>query len=129
MKVFANEVPLNFINPEEIQMQKEALAKVREKLGKEYPNIIGGKEIITDKKTVSYNPANQTEVVGIFQKGGKEQAEDAVQTALKAFETWKYTPAEERASYLFKAAEIMRQRRMEINAWMITEAGKNFAEA
>ncbi|MDX9791498.1 MAG: L-glutamate gamma-semialdehyde dehydrogenase, partial [Candidatus Kapabacteria bacterium] len=28
-----------------------------------------------------------------------------------------------------KAAEIMRQRRMEINAWMITEAGKNFAEA
>ncbi|GAB1371506.1 L-glutamate gamma-semialdehyde dehydrogenase [Candidatus Kapaibacterium sp.] len=129
MKEFANEMPLSFLNEEDVKRQKEALAKVRAQLGKEYPNIIGGKDVFTDKKTTSYNPANKTEVVGVFQKGVKDHAEDAIQAALKAFETWKYTPAEERASYLFKAAEIMRQRRMEINAWMITEAGKNFAEA
>lgn len=129
MKEFANAVPMSFQNPEEVKKQQEALEIVRAQLGKEYPNIIGGKEVYTDKKTVSYNPARKTEVVGTFQKGGKDHAEDAIQAALKAFETWKYTPAVERASYLFKAAEIMRQRRMEINAWMITEAGKNFAEA
>jgi 1-pyrroline-5-carboxylate dehydrogenase len=31
--------------------------------------------------------------------------------------------------YLFKAADISRKRRFEINAWMILEAGKNFGEA
>ncbi len=29
----------------------------------------------------------------------------------------------------FKAAKIARRRRFEINAWMILEAGKNYAEA
>lgn len=129
MKIFENAVPLSFQNEEDIKKQIEALAFVRQQLGKEYPNIIGGREIFTDKKTVSYNPAHKSEVVGTFQKGVLVHAEDAIQAAQKAFKTWKYTPADQRASYLFKAAEIMRQRRMEINAWMITEAGKNFAEA
>ena len=50
------------------QQQKEAIEKVKSQLGKEYPNIVDGKEVYTDKKTTSYNPANKTEVVGIFQK-------------------------------------------------------------
>jgi len=129
MKEFSNMTYLDFTNQEVYQQQLEALNKVRENLGKEYPNIIGGKEIFTEKKTISYNPARKSEVVGIFQKGGKDEAEQAIQSALRAFETWKYTTAEERANYLFKAAEIMRRRRLEINAWMITEAGKNFLEA
>jgi 1-pyrroline-5-carboxylate dehydrogenase len=120
---------LDFSNPEVLNKQKEAIAKVREQLGKEYPNIIDGKEVYTERKTVSYNPANKDEIVGTFQKGGRDEAEVAIQAADKAFQTWKHTPAIERAEYLFKAAEIMRQRRMEINAWMITEAGKNFLEA
>lgn len=120
---------LDFSNEEVLNQQKAAVEKVRASLGKEYPNIIGGKEVYTDKKTTSYNPAHKSEVIGIFQKGGKDHAEEAIQAALKAFETWKYTPAEERASYLFKAAEIMKRRRLEINAWMITEAGKSYLEA
>ena len=52
-----------------------------------------------------------------------------MQTAVKAFETWKKVPPAERADYLFKAAEVIRKRRMEINAWMISEVGKNYLEA
>ncbi|HRP01804.1 MAG TPA: L-glutamate gamma-semialdehyde dehydrogenase [Candidatus Kapabacteria bacterium] len=129
MQEFRNMTYLDFTNEEVFNQQKAALNKVREQLGKEYPNIIGGKNVFTDKKTTSYNPSHKNEVVGIFQKGGKEQAEEAIQVALKAFETWKYTPAHQRAEYLFKAAAIMKERRLEINAWMITEAGKNFLEA
>lgn len=129
MQEFRNMAYLDFSNEEVLNQQKAAVEKVRASLGKEYPNIIGGKEVYTDKKTTSYNPAHKSEVIGIFQKGGKDHAEEAIQAALKAFETWKYTPAEERASYLFKAAEIMRRRRLEINAWMITEAGKSYLEA
>lgn len=120
---------LDFSNPEIAQKQKEALEKVKSQLGKEYSNIIDGQEVFTEKKTVSYNPASKTEVVGTFQKSGKEDAEKAIQAAEKAFETWKNVPAKERANYLFKASEIIKQRRYEINAWMITEVGKNYLEA
>ncbi len=133
MTKFENLMPFDFTIKEHYEKQIAAIEKVRKELGKEYPNVIGGETVYTEKKTVSVNPANPKETIGIFQKGvqkaGQEHAEQAIQTAAKAFETWKYVPAEERASYLFKAAEISRQRRYEINAWMMLETGKNFAEA
>ncbi|TAL70267.1 MAG: L-glutamate gamma-semialdehyde dehydrogenase [Bacteroidetes bacterium] len=129
MKQFANEKPLDFTKEENVKKQKESLKIVNRKLGKEYPNIIGGKKVFSEKKTISINPANTNEKVGIFQKSGREQAEQALQTALKSFETWKYAPAKERANILLKAAQIAKKRRLEINAWMIKEVGKNFAEA
>jgi 1-pyrroline-5-carboxylate dehydrogenase len=129
MKPFENAIPYDFSNPSLLAKQKAALKKVRTLLGKEYGNIVNGKEVKTVKKTISINPANTKEIVGTFQKGGQAEAELAIQSASKAFETWKYTSAKERANYLFKAAAIAKKRRFEINAWMITEAGKNFAEA
>ncbi|MFA6570849.1 MAG: L-glutamate gamma-semialdehyde dehydrogenase [Bacteroidota bacterium] len=129
MKPFANETYYDFNQTSVAARQKAALNKVRESLGKEYGNIINGKEVKTVKKTISINPANISETVGIFQKGGQADAETAIQSALKAFETWKNVPAKERASYFFKAAALVRKRRLEINAWMITEAGKSYLEA
>ncbi len=129
MEKFQNLMPLDFSIPENFNNQKEALEKIQSLMGKEYPNIIGGKKYTTDEKTNTINPANTAQVVGIFQKSGIEHSEVAIQAALATFETWKKTTAEERASYLFKAAEIIRQRRFEINAWMISEVGKNYGEA
>lgn len=119
----------DFTKQEAFDKQKEALAYVNSQLGKEYANIIGGKEVFSEKKTKSLNPANPDELVGLFQKSGQEQAEMAIQTAYETFQTWQYFPAEERAKFLFKAAEVCKRRRFEINAWMIKEVGKNFAEA
>jgi len=129
MNLFTNEKYFDFTIPSNLEKQKKALELVRKQLGKEYSNVIGGKDSKTAKKTISINPANPKEVVGIFQKGGKAEAEQAIQSASKAFETWKYVSAKERANYFFKAAQIIKKRRLEINAWMITETGKNFAEA
>lgn len=129
MTPFVNAVPYDFSIEEHKINQQNALKKVRTLLGKEYPNIVNGKEVFTDKKTNSYNPANKTELIATFQKAGVAEAEEAMQSAISAFETWKYVPASQRAEFLFKAAEICRQRRYEINAWMILEVGKNYLEA
>ncbi|MBX7156061.1 MAG: L-glutamate gamma-semialdehyde dehydrogenase [Bacteriodetes bacterium] len=129
MKEFSNEPILNYGLKANAKKQQEALQVVRKKFGKEYPNIINGKKITTDKKTVSVNPANPTETVGVFQKSGVEHAEQAIQAAAKAFETWKTVPMKTRAKFLFDAAKEIRKRRHEINAWMISEVGKNFGEA
>jgi 1-pyrroline-5-carboxylate dehydrogenase len=129
MKVFVNEPYADYSVKEVFDKQKAAIDNVNKMLGKEYPNIIDGKEVFTDKKTVSINPANLDQVIGTFQKSGKEDAEKAIQAAAKAFETWKNVPAVKRAEYLFRAAEIIRNRKAEINAWMIKEVGKSYLEA
>lgn len=129
MKPFENQVYYDFTNKANATRQRKVIEQVRLLLGKEYPNIIGGEEVKSQKKTKSYNPGNTSELIGVFQKGGQKEAEDAIQAAAKAFETWKYTPAKERAEYLFKAAKLVKKRRMEINAWMVLEVGKNYLEA
>lgn len=129
MKEFTNEVFLNFANHKIAKKQKKALETVRAQFGKEYPNFINGKAVRTIAKTISINPSNTDEQIGVFQKSGKDDAEKAMQSALKAFETWKFVPAKERAAFLFKAANVIRKRRLEINAWMISEVGKNYLEA
>lgn len=129
MEPFKNLVPYDFKIEEHRVKQEQAIEEVRTKLGKEFPNYIGSEEVFSERKTKSYNPANPNELIGIFQKSGKEHAELAIQTAYKAFQTWKNEPADIRAGFLLRAAEVARRRRYEINAYMILEAGKNYAEA
>lgn len=129
MKEFKNEKFINFSDKAYAKKQQKALAAVRSSFGREYPNFIGGQEVYSDAKTTSINPGQINEIVGIFQKSGKDHAEQAMQAALKAFESWKNVPFKERANFLFKAAKVIRKRRLEINAWMISEVGKNYAEA
>jgi len=129
MKEFANEVYYDFTKPAIAAKQRAAVDEVRSRFGKEYANIINGRKVKTDKKTITRNPANPDEVIGVFQKSGKDDAEKAMKAAKKAFESWKNVSVKDRANLLFKAAKIMRRRRMEINAWMISEVGKNYLEA
>jgi 1-pyrroline-5-carboxylate dehydrogenase len=129
MKEFVNESYFDFSKPAVAAKQRAAIDDVRKRFGKEYPNIIAGRNVKTQAKTVSRNPANTEEVVGVFQKSGVDDAERALKGAITAFETWKNVPMKKRAQYLFKAANAVRRRRLEINAWMISEVGKNYLEA
>ena len=129
LKEYAPTTYQDFSKPAVAKKQQQAIADVRKKFGKQYPLIIDGKKVMTANTHPSVNPAAITEVLGNFSMATKDHAEAAIQAAAKAFEKWKNVPAEERAAYLFKAAEVIRQRRNEINAWMISEVGKNYLEA
>lgn len=111
------------------QAYLEALAKVEAQLGAEYPLIIGGERITTEDKIISYNPAKKTEVIGSVSKASQELAEQAMQQADKAFQSWKKVKPEVRADVLFKAATIIRRRKHEFSAWLTKEAGKPWNEA
>ncbi|MEQ1646732.1 MAG: aldehyde dehydrogenase family protein, partial [Pyrinomonadaceae bacterium] len=108
-----------------------AIEKVRSEIGREYPIIIGGEKIALGDKFNSYNPAKKDEVVGVFSEGDTDTSlvEKAIATANEAFKTWKNVPATERAEYLFKIADLMRQRKHELSAWMVFEVSKTWAEA
>jgi 1-pyrroline-5-carboxylate dehydrogenase len=126
---FVTEPFFDFRNEDNARKMRATIAKVRGQLGREYDLIIGGKRVKTADKIKSLNPAKPSEVVGIHQKAGKEQVEPAMKAALAAFESWRCTTVEERASLLFRVGDLLRQRKMEFMAWMVFEVSKNWAEA
>jgi 1-pyrroline-5-carboxylate dehydrogenase len=126
---FKNEPLTDFGNAENARKMKAALTKVRAELGREYDMVIGEKLIKTTEKIKSVNPAKPSEVVGVFQSAGREHVEPAIQAAAAAFETWKRTSVEQRASLIYTVAGILRERKFEFAAWMVFEVGKNWAEA
>jgi RHH-type proline utilization regulon transcriptional repressor/proline dehydrogenase/delta 1-pyrroline-5-carboxylate dehydrogenase len=77
----------------------------------------------------SVNPANGKEVVGSVRIASLEDAAKAIDTAVRFFPEWRETAAEKRAEILFKAAEIMRQRRWQLAAAEVFEVGKGWREA
>ncbi|MBO8172579.1 MAG: L-glutamate gamma-semialdehyde dehydrogenase [Bacillaceae bacterium] len=108
---------------------EEALKNVGSQLGKEYPIVINGERIFTDKKITSVNPSKKDEIIGYTSKADQDLAEKAIHAAAEKFEEWKKVRPEQRARYLWKAAAIMRRRKHEFSAWLVHEAGKSWAEA
>ncbi|HYK84772.1 MAG TPA: L-glutamate gamma-semialdehyde dehydrogenase [Ktedonobacteraceae bacterium] len=126
---FVNQPFTDFSKEENRQAQLRALEQVKSELGRTYPLIIGGKKIMGEATFASVNPSKPDEVIGHFSSATVAQANEAVEAAARAFESWKRVPAEERAGYLFAAADLMKERRLYFNAWMIYEVGKSWAEA
>src|SRR5580692_9738190 len=126
---FVGEPLTDFSKEDNARKMRAAIEKVRGQLGREYDLIIGGKRMKTADKIKSLNPAKPSQVVGIHQKAGKEHVEPAMQAALGAFEHWKNTSIEERATLLFRVADMLRERKFEFGAWMVFEVSKNWAEA
>ena len=126
---FRNEPVTDFGQAGNAQAMRAAIDKVRSELGREYPLVIGGREVFTREKFSSLNPAQPSQVVGVFQKAAAQEIEPGVQAASQAYESWSRTPVEERVELVLKVAALIRQHRHEFSAWMVFEVGKNWAEA
>jgi 1-pyrroline-5-carboxylate dehydrogenase len=126
---YASTSMLDFSRSENEAGMNAALKQVRAGFGATYPLVIGGKRIQTPETFQSANPANPSECVGNFAKGTVEHAVQAVEAAVKAFESWRWTPHEERADVLLRAAGLLRKRRHEMSATMVHEVGKSWPEA
>jgi 1-pyrroline-5-carboxylate dehydrogenase len=126
---FVNEPFLDFDDSQTKRSMQAALARVKSRLGHEYDLVIGGHRLRTDAKIVSINPARPAEVVGVHQRADENHVESAMKAAQTAFATWSRTSAQERAALLFRTANLVRERKFEMCAWLTFEVGKNWAEA
>ncbi|GAB4520153.1 MAG: L-glutamate gamma-semialdehyde dehydrogenase [Anaerolineae bacterium] len=106
-----------------------ALEKVKAEMGQTYPLVIGRARIELGETFASVNPARPNEVLGYFASGNAQHADQAIEAATRAFESWRHVPAQERARYLLRAAAEMRRRKHEFSAMMVLEVGKSWAEA
>jgi 1-pyrroline-5-carboxylate dehydrogenase len=119
-----------FNPPEELHQRfDEALQQVKAKLGQEHGMIIAGKERFAAEKFEDHSPINTDWVLGVFQKGGQQEADDAVAAAQKAFPMWSRLRWQERVALVRKAAEIIDRRIFEMAAVVSLEVGKNRMEA
>ena len=119
-----------FNPPEELHERfDQALAQVKAHLGQEHGMIIDGKEYFTAEKFENRSPINTDWVLGIFQKGGAQEAQEAIAAAKRAFPMWSHTKWEERVALVRKAADILDRRIYEMGAVMALEVGKNRMEA
>jgi alpha-ketoglutaric semialdehyde dehydrogenase len=70
------------------------------------------------------NPANSDEVVGVFQKSTAADVADAIDAARLAYERWRLVPAPKRAELLFRAAQLIADRKEVLARDMTREMGK-----
>src|SRR6266540_3069360 len=126
---FRNEPVTDFSDPTAQAAFRAALARVGGQLGRRQPLWIGGQPVTHAETFDSINPAHPDQVVGTHVVASVEDVDAAVQAAERAFPSWAATPAELRAEFLFRAAELIRQRRHEVSALMVLEVGKAWGEA
>lgn len=70
-----------------------------------------------------YNPASGEEIEKVAD-GNKNDMKKAIEAAARSFRTWSKLTAYERSSYLYKAYEIMIERKEELARLMTMEQGK-----
>ncbi|HUP19250.1 MAG TPA: aldehyde dehydrogenase family protein, partial [Gemmatimonadota bacterium] len=129
LKDYRPEAYPDFSDPEVRQRMEVAIDRVRSRLGRTYPNRVGGEDLHLPETQSSTNPASPQQVIGVFPRGHQKMADRAMEAADGAFQRWKDVPADERSAVLFRTADIMRRRRLELAAWMVFEVGKSWAEA
>jgi RHH-type proline utilization regulon transcriptional repressor/proline dehydrogenase/delta 1-pyrroline-5-carboxylate dehydrogenase len=126
---FQNEPLSDFSRAQNRDAMVAALATVRTQLGQTFPPVIDNSPVATAEFIDSLNPSKKTELIGRTGKATAKQAEEAVASAAKAFETWRDTPVKERADFLRRVAGVMRYRRFELAAWIVLETGKPWRES
>ncbi|MBI4456353.1 MAG: aldehyde dehydrogenase family protein [Acidobacteria bacterium] len=75
------------------------------------------------------NPANQDDLVGLFQNSSAEDVNDAVEAASRAYQKWRLYPAPKRAELLYRAGQILIERKEEFAHDMTREMGKVLKES
>jgi len=99
-------------------------------MAKKHLNFINGKwiEPETGEYIENRNPADNSDLIGLFPKSGKKDVELAADAAFEAYKTWRLVPAPRRALYLYKIGDILNRRKEEVARVMTREMGKILVE-
>src|ERR1700682_5569453 len=93
-------------------------------------NWIGGKWVPAQSGRTfeNRNPADRDDLVGVFPESDRQDVEDAVAAAKKAFPGWRDTPAPRRAEVLYAAGEILGRDKEKLARLMTREMGQGLGE-
>jgi aldehyde dehydrogenase (NAD+) len=91
-----------------------------------YHNFIDGSWVpsVSGDLFENRNPANHDDLIGVFQRSTRRDVEHAIDSARRAFESWRLVPAPRRAELLFRAAQLIAERKEQFARDMTREMGK-----
>jgi RHH-type proline utilization regulon transcriptional repressor/proline dehydrogenase/delta 1-pyrroline-5-carboxylate dehydrogenase len=126
---FRNEPHAELRRPGPRERLAAAVAAAPAGFGFAAPVMIEGRPVATAGEIVSVDPGDVATVVCRSGRAGPAEADRAIEVARRALPGWRATPWAGRAAVLFRAAAIMRRRRVELAALEVFEAGKPQPEA
>jgi 1-pyrroline-5-carboxylate dehydrogenase len=106
-----------------------AIAAARAALGQSHPLHLAGQTRPGAVVIDSRSPTDARLVVARVAGAGEADLQDAVAAARAAFPAWRARPWQQRVAIVERAAQIVRDRKFELSAWLIFEMGKNRVEA
>src|SRR5919204_794896 len=91
-----------------------------------YHNFIDGAWVpsVSGDLFENRNPADSSDLIGVFQKSTRRDVERAIEAAHRAYEHWRLVPAPRRAELLFRAAQLIAERKEMLARDMTREMGK-----
>jgi alpha-ketoglutaric semialdehyde dehydrogenase len=95
-----------------------------------FNNFIDGQWVAskTGRLFENRNPADQDDLIGLFQESSIDDAQAAIAAAERAYDQWRLVPAPKRAELLFRAAELIVERKEQFARDMTREMGKVLEE-
>ncbi len=125
-----NEPAMTFLKGSKERLLLENELNRQSNLQVEIPLIIGGKEIKTGNIGKVVMPHNHKHVLATYHKAGEKEVKDAIDAALAAKLAWMELSWIERASIMFKAAELISKKyRYMLNAATMLGQDKNAYQA
>ena len=125
-----NEPVLNYApgSPERKKLQATLAELKKDEV--DIPMYIGGKEVRTNKKHAIHPPHELSHTLGYFHAGDEKHANQAIEAALAARESWSNTSWESRAAIFLKAADLLATKyRSYINGTTMLGQSKNAYQA
>jgi alpha-ketoglutaric semialdehyde dehydrogenase len=91
-----------------------------------YKNYIDGEWVASrsGRTFENRNPANTDDLIGLFQHSTGDDVNAAIQAAARAYEHWRLVPAPKRAEIVFRAAQLIVERKEQFARDMTREMGK-----
>ena len=99
-------------------------------MSQKFQNFINGKwcDSVSEKTFENRNPADWSDLIGLFPLSTKEDVNEAVKSARNAYNGWRLTPAPKRGDILRRVGDLMSLRKEELAREMTREMGKVLAE-
>ncbi|KAA3634595.1 MAG: aldehyde dehydrogenase family protein [Calditrichaeota bacterium] len=95
-----------------------------------YKNFINGKwvESKSGETFENRNPADTSELLGLFQKSNEDDVNEAIAAAAEAYKSWRLVPAPKRGEMLYRVANRLLADKERISQEMTKEMGKIIKE-
>jgi 1-pyrroline-5-carboxylate dehydrogenase len=106
----------------------ESIERVQADFGQVHPMLIDGRAVAGPDQFEDRSPIDTRVLIGRFHNATREQAQQAIAAARRAFGSWSRVPWEERVTIVRRIADALRAQRMDLSVLIAFEVGKSRLE-